>query len=101
MDLNNKDNILKPNLLSVLNIRDFEQDSVVVVPSNIIQQDASGADFLFIIEKNSETLKAKKMMLEAGKSYNSETMIKSGLKGDEEIILKGARSIKDGQEIKI
>ena len=101
VDLNNKDNILKPNLLSVLNIRDFEQDSAVVVPSNIIQQDASGADFLFIIEKNSETLKAKKIVVKTGKLYKGETMIKNGLKGDEEIIIKGARSIKGGQEIKI
>lgn len=100
IEIENKDQALKPNLLAVLNIRDFEADSAIVLPSMAIQQDANGNDFVFIAESNSSQV-AKKIKVKSGKSYMGKTMITEGLEGDEEVILDGARSIKDGEFIEV
>ena len=99
IELDNYDNkMLKPNLLSIIRIRDFEQDSAIVVPSKFIQQDAYGNNYMFIVENGSI---AKKVGVVTGISYEGKTLIKSGLKGDEYIVLEGSRSIKDGEILEI
>jgi len=100
IDIKNNNEELKPNLLSVLHIKDFEKDSAIVIPSGIIQQDARGKEFIYIINRESEILRAKKVILISGMSYNDETIIIEGLTGNEEIVLKGARNIKDGQKVR-
>ena len=101
VDLQNHDGVMKPNLLSVLKIKDFEKDSAIVVPSAVLQQDAMGNEFLYTIQSTGNKITAKKVQVVSGMSYENETIINSGLDGDEEIILKGGRSIKDGQQVKI
>jgi len=100
IDIDNQNGELKPNLLSVLHIKDFEKDSAIVVPSGIIQQDALGKEYLYITNREGNCMKAKKVMVKSGMSHNDETIILEGLTGDEEIVLKGARNIKDGQKIR-
>jgi RND family efflux transporter MFP subunit len=101
VDLNNEDGSLKPNLLGILHIKDFEQDSAIVVPTSSIQQDALGGEYVYVLEKEDKRIIAIKTPVTTGMAYGTETMIIQGLKGSEEIVLKGARNIKDGQEVKI
>jgi len=99
IELDNNDNrMLKPNLLSIIRIMDYEQDSAIVVTSKFIQQDAKGNNYLFIVENGST---ANKVEVVTGMSYEGKTLIKSGLKGDEDIVLEGSRSIKDGEILEI
>lgn len=100
IDVLNPNEELKPNLLTLLQIKDFEADSAIVVPSGIIQQDALGKEFIYILNKEENNLKAKKIMVVSGMSYNNNTIILEGLTGEEEIVLKGARNIKDGQKVR-
>lgn len=101
VDLDNEDALLKPNLLGILNIKDFEKDSATVVPTSTIQQDAVGQEYVFVVTKEDEKIVVVKAPIKAGMSYGSETMVIEGLNGTEEIVLKGARNIKSGQEVKI
>lgn len=101
IDLDNSNNTLKPNLLGILYIKDFEADSAVVVPTIAIQQDASGQEYVFVVIEEMEKIRVVKAPIKAGMSYGSETMVLEGLNGSEEIVLKGARNIRDGQEVKI
>lgn len=101
VDLDNTKGILKPNLLGILNIKDFEQDSATVVPTSTIQQDAKGQEYVYVLEQEGEKLIAIKTPVTTGMSYGTETLIVEGLAGDEEIVLKGGRTIKHGQEVKI
>jgi len=101
VDLSNEDGLMKPNLLAILKIKDFQKDSAVIVSTNAIQQDAQGNEFLFITKTTGDKKFAQKVAVVSGVSYDKETLIVEGLDGNEELILKGARGIKDGQEIKI
>ena len=91
---------LKPNLVAVVKIKDFESDNAIVVPNNLIQKDSRG-DYVYVVAKNSENLVAKKVPVERGKTYKNQTMILSGLNGDEELINDGFRDVNDGVNVKV
>jgi RND family efflux transporter MFP subunit len=91
---------LKPNLVAVVKIKDFEASNVTVIPNNLIQKDSRG-DFVFIAASNSENKIAKKVPVERGKTYNNKTMILKGLSGGEELINEGFRDVNDGVNIKV
>lgn len=92
--------LLKPNLIAVVKIKDFESDNAIVVPNNLIQMDSRG-DYVYIVTKNSENLVARKVPVERGKTYRNQTMIIKGLNGDEELINEGFRDVNDGVNVKV
>lgn len=89
---------LKPNMLSVVRILDFNQDSAVVVPGKAIMQDAQGKNYVFIA---SDEMTAEKTTIEIGLSYRGQVHVLSGLKKDDQVIIEGARSLQDGEKIEI
>ena len=91
---------LKPNLVAVVKIKDFEADDAVVIPNNLIQKDNRG-DYVYIVTKNSENPVARKIPVERGKTYQNQTMITNGLSGGEELINEGFRDVSDGMNVKI
>jgi RND family efflux transporter MFP subunit len=97
MDLPAGNANLKPNLVGSVRFADYAADSTVVLPSSLIMKDAEERSFVFI----NDNMKAKKVIVTTGKSYEGHTEILSGLMGGESIISKGARKLVDGQEIRI
>jgi membrane fusion protein (multidrug efflux system) len=97
MDLPSGNANLKPNLVGSVRFADYAADSTVVLPSSLIMKDAEERSFVFI----NDNMKAKKVIVTTGKSYEGHTEILSGLMGGESIISKGARKLVDGQEIRI
>jgi membrane fusion protein (multidrug efflux system) len=97
MDLPQNNANLKPNLVGSVRFADYAADSTVVLPSSLIMKDAEERSFVFI----NDNMKAKKVIVTTGKSYEGHTEILSGLIGGESIISKGARKLVDGQEIRI
>ena len=97
MDLPAGNTNLKPNLVGSVRFADYSADSTVVLPSSLIMKDAEERSFVFI----NDNMKARKVIVTTGKSYEGQTEILNGLAGGESIISKGARKLVDGQEIRI
>jgi membrane fusion protein (multidrug efflux system) len=91
---------IKPNMIVVIKIKDYFQDNAVVIPSKLIQRDNRG-DFVFIADQDSNELVAKKIQIQRGKTYKSNTMITDGLKGGEILINEGFRDVAEGTKVKI
>ena len=91
--------LLRPNLLAVLRIEDFHQPNAVVVPTDLILSDNQG-DYLYVATEQDGQLTAMKKPVERGLTYNNETLITSGLTGDEQIIKEGFREVAEGMAIK-
>ncbi|WCL80342.1 efflux RND transporter periplasmic adaptor subunit [Saprospira sp. CCB-QB6] len=89
--------LVKPNLMATIKIKDFEAEDVVVVDNNLILQDVDGNNYLMLAQNGL----AKKRIIELGRSYQNETMLESGLQGDETLIVKGARQAIDGDKVKV
>lgn len=102
VDVKAKNGRFKPNQLTILRINDLTAAEAVILPSNVIQQDAQGNDFVFVAEDtDGRFAKVHKTSIKTGKTYLDRTRVISGLNGDEQIVNRGSRSIRDGQEIEI
>ncbi|MGB3851141.1 MAG: efflux RND transporter periplasmic adaptor subunit [Tunicatimonas sp.] len=91
--------LLRPNLLAVLRIEDFNKPNAVVVPTNLILSDNQG-DYVYVAAERDGQLTATKKSVERGLTYNNETLITSGLTGDEQLINEGFREVAEGMAIK-
>ena len=91
---------IKPNLLAIVKLKDFEKPNAVVIPSKLIQKDNKG-DFVFITEDNGEGLVAKKIQIKRGITYKNNTMVLDGLTGEEMLIDEGFRNVAEGSKLRI
>ena len=94
--INTKNGLIKPNLMASVSIKDIDKPKSVVVYDELIMQDVEGNNYVMILVDG----KAKKQVVKLGTSYNNETTIESGLSGEETIIVKGARQVVNGDEVK-
>ncbi len=100
INLNNPKQIIKPNLISIIRIRDFVQNEALVVPSIIIKKDFKG-NYLYIADKKDNKTFAKKIYVGVSKTYNNLSMIESGLKLGDLIITEGFSQVVNGTLINI
>lgn len=98
--LDNKDELLKPNLTTVLKLKDYENNLALIVPSIILKQDMKGTYFYTVIEKN-KTKIAKKVYTETGMSQNDKTIITKGISEGSNVIIKGYNLVADGDKVKL
>ncbi|WP_225444162.1 efflux RND transporter periplasmic adaptor subunit [Echinicola arenosa] len=87
---------VKPNMVSVLRIKDYQNQDAVTVPTNLIQRDNKG-EYVYVVDNNT----AKKQYVSKGETYEHVSEIKEGLKGGEAIIEKGFREVADGSKVQI
>lgn len=100
VNLKNPGQIIKPNLISIIKIRDFVQKEALVVPSIIIKKDFKGS-YLYIAEKKDNKMYAEKVYVGVSKTYNNLSMIESGLKLGDLIITEGYSQVVNGTLINI
>jgi membrane fusion protein, multidrug efflux system len=96
----NPDNLLRPNQVAKLKIIDYTNKNVVVVPTNVIQEDGENNKFVFVAsDVKDKTGIAKKVIVKTGQSSNNVTEIESGLNGGELIVTEGANTISEGMKL--
>jgi membrane fusion protein, multidrug efflux system len=86
----------KPNMISVLRIKDYENPNAVTVPNYLILQDNKG-DYVFTVENNV----SKKRYIKRGLTYREITEVLDGLSGVEVLVDKGFREIGDNFNVNI
>jgi membrane fusion protein, multidrug efflux system len=87
---------VKPNMISVLKILDYQSADAVIVPSYLILSDNRG-DYVFTVENG----KALKKYVVRGKTFDKETEILEGLVGSETLVDKGFREVGDNFNVNI
>jgi len=102
VEVDNKDRSIKPNLTAKLKINDYTSENAILIPQSIISENANGEQYVYTIsEKSDNKGKAKRVIIETGKTQGDYIEVISGLENGSEIVDEGARSVKDGQEVKI
>ncbi|WP_142784865.1 efflux RND transporter periplasmic adaptor subunit [Changchengzhania lutea] len=102
VDVDNKNETIKPNLTAKLKINDYTNDKAILIPQSIISENAEGEQYVYTItDKDGDIAKAKRVIIETGKTKGDYIEVVSGLDNGNEIINEGARSVKEGQTIKI
>lgn len=103
IDVPNQDKSIKPNLTARLKINDYTNENAILIPQSIISEDAAGDQYVYILEDKKEGNKAvaKQVIIETGKLQGDVIEVLRGIKAGDEIIDEGARSVKEGQTVKI
>lgn len=102
----NGSELIRPNLLSLIHVRDLVMDSALVVPSKVIQEDVNGNNYFFILETKEGKQLTKKVMVERLADYKQNVMVgvKTGSAAQlfgATVVDEGAKSVGDGQEVKV
>jgi len=98
----NKDKTIKPNLTAKLKINDYTNAEAILIPQSIISENAEGQQYVYTLTgKNDTKAIAKRVIIETGKTEGDFIEVLTGLENGSEIIDEGARSVKDGQEVKV
>jgi multidrug efflux pump subunit AcrA (membrane-fusion protein) len=100
------DTYVRPNLLSVIHIRDQVEDSALVVPSRVIQEDVTGKNYVFVLTDEKGKRLTRKVAVERMADYHGMTMItvREGAAGEligATLVDEGAKNVGDGQEVKV
>jgi multidrug efflux pump subunit AcrA (membrane-fusion protein) len=99
----NKDENIKPNMTAKIRINDYKNNAAILIPQGIISENASGQQYIFIVKnktKNNE-VQTEKTIITTGKMQGDLIEVLSGIEDGAEIIEEGARSIREGQIVKI
>ncbi len=96
----NTDNLLRPNQVAKLKITDYTSAKAVVVPSNVIQEDADGNQFVFEVSSvKDKTGIAKKVIVKVGKTSDNFTEILSGLEPKTVLVGDGVKTVSEGMKL--
>ena len=98
----NKEKSIKPNLTAKLRINDYSNEKALLIPQGIISENASGEQYIYVVtNKENNEATAEKRIIETGLTQEGLIEVISGLEAGNEIIQEGARSVNDGQKVKI
>jgi RND family efflux transporter MFP subunit len=100
INISNVDQSIKPNLMADLKILDFETKGITI-PSNLIQQDQKGNDYVFTIQLENGQNKVVKSLVNVVNEYDHKVFIREGLSENDTIVNAGARLVKAGETVQI
>lgn len=99
----NKNQMIKPNLTAKVIINDYTNDSTILLPQSIISENSNGEQYVYVasnIKDNGEA-EVHQAIVETGRTQGDLVEIIDGIKSGDQIIKEGARSVQEGQEVKI
>lgn len=99
----NSEKSIKPNLTARLKINDYTSEKALLVPQSIISENAEGEQYVYVVkDKNSDGEGvATRVIIKTGKTQSDIIEILEGIEDGAEIVKEGARSVKDGQTVKV
>ncbi len=96
----NPQNLLRPNQVAKLKVIDYINKKAVVVPTNIIQQDGQGNQFVFVVNNaTAKTGVAKKVTVKVGQSADNVTEILEGITTNDVIVTEGFSTLIEGTKL--
>ncbi|NND79645.1 MAG: efflux RND transporter periplasmic adaptor subunit, partial [Maribacter sp.] len=99
---NMKGNI-KPNLTAKVSLNDYNNANAILIPQSIISENAVGEQYAYVTSEPDENNEAivTRSIISTGKANQGFVEILSGISAGQHLIKEGARSVKDGQKVKI
>jgi len=97
-----KIDLARPNQIASIRLNDYTNEEAILIPNNIIQVNGQGESYVYVYTKDDKDKTiAKRRLIELGKTQNNQTEILSGLESGDIILIDGAKSVRDGQRIRL
>ena len=84
-----------PNMVATVHITDLALDSALALPSAVVQQDAKGQEYVYVIKGDQAT----KQTVRTGVMSDGMLLIESGLQIGDRVINRGAARVVDGERV--
>jgi RND family efflux transporter MFP subunit len=102
----NKNGQVKPNLTARLKINDYTSKGAILIPLAVISENQNGDQYVMIatdlqVGDQYDTAVAKRKLVTTGKTTKNMIEITSGLAKGDHIIVEGARSVREEQQVRI
>lgn len=103
IDVPNLKGNVKPNLTAKLKLNDYISKNAVLIPQSIISENSKGEQFIYIVKDKKENNEAvtERLIIETGKTQGDFIEVTKYLAANAEIIMEGARSVTNGQVVKV
>ena len=103
IDVPNPKKDIKPNLTVQLKINDYQNKNAVLLPQSIISENAQGEQYIYVVvdKRNNGEATAQKVLVETGKTQGDIIEVLAPLTSQVEYIQEGARTVHNGQKVKI
>lgn len=95
INLNNPDKMIKPNLVSIIKLRDYLNTEAISIPVLYIKEDLKGS-YTYIVDKQNGKNVAKKVYVKTGVTNNNIIEVVEGLTAGMQIVSEGYNQIIDG-----
>ena len=95
----NPGHILRVGMVAVAQIQGDRILDIMTLPAEAIMRDPQGATVVFVYYPDRKCVYARRV--ETGTAYGREIAIKSGLSGDESIVLAGQEKMRDGVSVSV
>ncbi|MBT8223402.1 MAG: efflux RND transporter periplasmic adaptor subunit [Eudoraea sp.] len=94
---------IKPNLTARVQINDYSNAAAILIPQSVISENAEGEQYVYLASDTTENnlAKAIKKVVITGRTQGDYVEILSGIQNGDQVIKEGARTVREGQEIKI
>lgn len=98
-NVNAPNEIFRANMIAVMKINDYNNDSAISVPVNLVQK-IDDASYIYTAQLQNGHYVARKTQITTGYTYNGIAEITEGLKAGDKIITVGYQSVEDGTVLK-
>lgn len=91
----------KPNMTVRLLVNDYQNENAILIPQSIISENENNEAYVYVATKENNKYFAHKNFITIGKSSKNDIEVLKGLTLNSQIIIEGARTVREGQQIKI
>jgi RND family efflux transporter MFP subunit len=99
----NQNGNIKPNLTARVQINDYSNGEAILIPQSVISENAEGEQYVYLATDATDDgiAEAAKVVVLTGRTQGDFVEVLSGIEAGDQIIKEGARSVREGQQIKI
>jgi RND family efflux transporter MFP subunit len=99
----NREDKIKPNLTAIAKINDYTSAEAILIPQSVVSENAMGEQYVYLTKENGSDTEviSKKVIITLGKTQGDDVEVLSGLSAGDNIIVEGARSVRDNQQVKV
>jgi RND family efflux transporter MFP subunit len=99
----NKKGLIKPNLTARVRLNDYTNTEAILIPQSIISENAAGEQYAYVSSEPNAKNEAvvTRSIITTGRTQNGQIEVLTGISGGNHLIKEGARTVKNGQKVKI
>jgi len=99
----NKKRNIKPNLTARVQINNYSSDNAILIPQSVISENAQGEQYVYLATEadSNDMAIAKKQIINTGQSQGDFVEVLAGITPGSQVILEGARNVRENQQVKI